>query len=56
MVPPVLIARLTAQTMSIRVGAGGVMLPNHFRSSSPSGSRRLHPVVNIRTAKREDYQ
>lgn len=41
MVPPVLIARLTAQTMSIRVGAGGVMLPNHFRSSSPSGSRRL---------------
>jgi luciferase family oxidoreductase group 1 len=28
-VPPVLIARLSAQTKSIRVGAGGVMLPNH---------------------------
>jgi len=27
--PPVLIAHLAAATASIRVGAGGVMLPNH---------------------------
>jgi luciferase family oxidoreductase group 1 len=28
-VPPVLAARLAAATSSIRVGSGGVMLPNH---------------------------
>jgi luciferase family oxidoreductase group 1 len=28
-VPPVLAARLAAATTTIRVGAGGVMLPNH---------------------------
>jgi luciferase family oxidoreductase group 1 len=28
-VPPVLVARLAAATSSIRVGSGGVMLPNH---------------------------
>jgi luciferase family oxidoreductase group 1 len=28
-VPPVLVARIAAATASIRVGSGGVMLPNH---------------------------
>jgi luciferase family oxidoreductase group 1 len=28
-VPPVLVARLAAETSSIRIGSGGVMLPNH---------------------------
>ncbi len=27
--PPLMLARLTAETQRIRLGAGGVMLPNH---------------------------
>ena len=29
--PPLMVARLIAETTSIRLGAGGVMLPNHAR-------------------------
>jgi hypothetical protein len=36
--PPVLIAAAAARTSRIRVGSGGVMLPNHAPSSSRSSS------------------
>ena len=41
--PPVLIAYLAAQTTQLRLGSGGVMLPNHARWPSPSSSRCWRP-------------
>ena len=38
--PPVLIAHLAAQTSQVRLGSGGVMLPNHAPSISGSVARR----------------
>ncbi len=36
--PGVLLAAIGAQTRTIRLGSGGVMLPNHQHWSSPSSS------------------
>jgi len=43
--PAVLIAHLAAATDTIRVGSGGVMLPNHAPSSSPSSSAPSSPFT-----------
>ena len=41
--PPVLIALLGAHTSHLRLGSGGVMLPNHAPLRSPNSSRCSKP-------------
>ncbi|MFD3740323.1 LLM class flavin-dependent oxidoreductase [Streptomyces sp. NPDC058629] len=36
--PPVLLSRLTAETSRLRLGAGGIMLPNHPPLVMPNSS------------------